>query len=84
MENGKRWLLLAAGTAVYALGIDLGCHAGFGGTTLSTLWNGLCLLLRIKKQYRFRRNRNEKIIQFCVGARDAYDVCGSGSGGGTL
>ena len=43
MENGKRWLLLAAGTAVYALGIDLGCHAGFGGTTLSTLWNGLCL-----------------------------------------
>ena len=32
MENGKRWLLLAAGTAVYALGIDLGCHAGFGGT----------------------------------------------------
>ena len=43
MEKGKRWLLLAAGTAVYALGIDLGCHAGFGGTTLSTLWNGICL-----------------------------------------
>ena len=43
MELKKRWFLLAAGTAVYALGIDLGCHAGFGGTTLSTLWNGICL-----------------------------------------
>ncbi len=43
MEQKKRWFLLAAGTAVYALGIDLGCHAGFGGTTLSTLWNGICL-----------------------------------------
>ncbi len=43
MELKKRWFLLATGTAVYALGIDLGCHAGFGGTTLSTLWNGICL-----------------------------------------
>lgn len=47
MKQIKRWLLFAAGTAIYAFGIDLGCHAGFGGTTLSTFWNGICLHIPI-------------------------------------